>query len=237
MPITTFANSMETESIESAFTCARRTLKDISALENTIRLPKGFPKSTLSQRLQSYAFYKQATKGDYGNQPASKKAGANIDPLHPKSAIYQKNLAWSRLAGMEGKEAKQLYIRLVINLLKPYYMFKKEQHELSQYLRSFSAKEKADSEVILSFFAKLESRISELASVVGVSLADLKVKSSSIALSSPSQTRSLKFLSPFMNPRVLVVLLLTFFTLRALTLSHKVKLWRCLTIFLKKFNS
>lgn len=222
-----------TINIGMAFTCAKLTIKDINNLENTIILPKGFPISSLSQRLQSFALYKQATKGDYnGIQQGSKKAVLIGQPLKPKSAAYQKNLAWSRLAGMEETEAKTLYIRLALTLLKPYYLFQKDDKELSKYLRTLSADDKDNGELAQSFFAQVIARIQSLASATGVSLADLERTPTSSALTSSSKPPSsiLSYLSS--NYRVLLVLTLMSFV----TFTNKVKFLQCLRFFRKKFN-
>ena len=215
---------------EDAFTCAKLTIKDINTLENTVILPKGLPISSLSQRLQSFALYKQATKGDYSK--VAKKA-VLIHPLKPKSAVFQKNLAWSRLAGMNEKQAKEFYIRLALTLLKPYYLFQKDGKELSKYLHTLSTDDKDNGELAQSFFAQVFARIQSLASTTGVSLADLeRKKPTSSALTSLSKPPS-SILS-YLSSNYHFLLLLTFVSL--VTLTNKVKLLQCLKVFRKKFN-
>jgi acyl-CoA-binding protein len=78
--------------IDSLFEVAKASLKSIGNLSDN--LPNTWPIVSVADKLSSYAFFKQATKGN-----CLERLSAS---LHNKSVSAQKWLAWSKLKGNPG---------------------------------------------------------------------------------------------------------------------------------------
>ncbi|KAJ3335282.1 hypothetical protein HDU91_002255, partial [Kappamyces sp. JEL0680] len=111
------------ETLDDLFEVAKLALKNITALGED--LPKTWPVISVGDRLASYAYYKQATKGacPEETQPAS---------WDKKSVAGQKWIAWKKLGDMTKDEAKASYCRLTIGIVSAFQSI--PQQEVQTYL-------------------------------------------------------------------------------------------------------
>ena len=108
--------------IDPIFDLAKQYLKSLADLGLSTNPPPNFPTISLREKLLSYAYYKQATKGSY----TGKMAGFN------KSVKDLKAIEWKRLGSMSSLEAKYHYCQLAKSILTLYS--KLEIEDISEYL-------------------------------------------------------------------------------------------------------
>ena len=105
--------SLTEENIDFSFELATKSLKELSDLQLAVHKNDGeiFPTISTKTKLQSYAYYKQATKGAY----------KGITYGFSEDSIKDLKLKeWYHLGQMSSEEAKRHYCQLTVSILLPY---------------------------------------------------------------------------------------------------------------------